>query len=252
MFKIKLETRVMLDILRKSVLNNMLGGAVVRFTEKGLITSSSFGTYGCYAEYTPAKFEEYLVDYTTDIRVNQAFIKNVEEMGFPSDEICQVESDIPNNRLLIVAGTKTWQPNIPNPAIETIGLSDSGILLTSVEGVGYLPITKRPPLFQAKMSADKLAIPRSGDFITFLPNDKTLRLSWDMDGPAEDQIPLIPENISLPYVPTDKAGFTFHLSYLKNILSNLSGEITITIYERSIVFNQITADMKLVYFIATV
>ena len=252
MFKIKLETRVMLDILRKSVLNNMLGGAVVRFTEKGLITSSSFGTYGCFAEYTPAKFEEYLVDYTTDIRVNQAFIKNFEEMAFQSDEICQIESDLPNNRLIIVGGTRRWQPNIPNPAVETIGLADSGILLMPVENVGYLPNTKRQPVYQAKILVDKMILPRSGDFITILPNDKTLKFSWDMDGLAEDSIEVIPENISIPYVPTDKAGFTFHLSYLKNILSNLSGEITITIYERSIVFNQVTADMKLVYFIATV
>ena len=252
MFKIKAETRVILSLLRKSVLNNLLGGAVVRFGEKGVITSSSFGTYGCFVEYTPAHFEEYLIDYTTDIRVNQSFIKNVEEMGFQSDEICQIESDLPNNRLLIVSGNKRWQPNIPNPAIETIGLSDSGILLTAVEGVGYLPNTKRPPLFQVRLNAEKISIPRSGDFITFYPQEKSLKLSWDMDGPAEVEIPLIPEEISLAYVPTDKAGFTFHLSYLKSILSNLSGEITMTIYERSIVFNQVTANMKSVYFIATI
>jgi hypothetical protein len=252
MFKIKLETRVMLDILRKSVMNDMLGGAVLRFTEKGLITSSSFGTYGCYTEYVPAKFEEYLVDYTTDIRINQDFIKNFEEMAFQSNKICQIESDIPNNKLSIEEGTRKWKPKISNVAVETIGLADSSILLIPIEGIGYLPNTKRQPLYQAKILVEKMILPRGGNFISILPNDKTIKISWDMDGSAEDQIEIIPENISLPYVPTDRIGFTFHLSYLQNILSSLSGEIAMTIYEKSIVFNQVTADMKLTYFISTV
>jgi len=252
MFKIVSETRVILDVMRKSVMNDLLSGSVARFTSKGLITSSSFGTYGCFADYKPEHFNEFLVDVQTDMCINQLLLKNFEEMGFMSDVPCQIESDLANNRLLVVSGSKRWMPNLSNANVETVGFPDSGIKLSLVEGIGYLPVTARPIMFQAKVNTDKLSIPRSGDFLAFYPLDKTLRLKWDMDGPAEMDVPLAPENVSVPHVSKEKEFYTFHQSYIKKILANLKGDITITFYEKSIIFNQVSPSVSLMYFIATI
>jgi hypothetical protein len=252
MFKILVETRSILDILRKSIMTNLLSGAVVRLTEKGMITTSSFGTYGCFAEYKPEHFGKFLVDEQTDFCVTPVLVGNFEGMGFSSDEQCNIESDMPNNRLLVSAGSKRWMPNIPNPTIDTVGLPDSSIRLAPVDGVGYLPVTIRPILFQTKINVDKLALPRNAEYVSLNPSEKTLKLTWDMDGPAEMDIPLVPEDVSTPHTNTEKTIYTFHLSYLKNILAGLKGDITMTLYERSIVFNQIAPTYTLLYFIATI
>jgi hypothetical protein len=256
MFKIVGDPKRIVDLFRKALLGDLFVGSLLRFNKDEIVTSAYYGMYGAYATYKPAFFKEYICDGATDLELTKVFVKNFAEQGFPSYESCSVESDMVNNRLLIVAGGLRWFPNVSNPNVDTVGFNDSKLPMIFTDGVGYLPVNlkKQPIHFQAKINISKLNIPKAGEFLYLKPTDKMLMLEWDLDGNAELDIPLTPEAVSVPHAVTVTDGkdkYKFHLSYFKDILSNFGGEVTMTVYERAIFFNSVSPEKTLTYFLAT-
>src|SRR5271157_6274896 len=126
MFKITLEPKRLLDMFKKSLMNGVSDSAFIRFTPKEAITHVSQGTYGTYGVYQPTYFSEYVCDIMTEIKVTKQFLKNLDELHIGSEQSVMVESDIPNNKLLFIAGGKRWTPSVPNPQnIKSIGVPES-------------------------------------------------------------------------------------------------------------------------------
>jgi hypothetical protein len=264
MFKITLDPKRLTDMFKKALISGDSDSAFIRFTPTEAIAHISQGTYGTYGVYPTTYFSEYVCDANTEIKITKQFVKNLDELHIGSEQSVLIESDIPNNKLLIVAGGKRWNPSIPNPQnMKSVGVPESSIPVTDVEGIGFLP-TKRqstPIHFQAKIGCERLVIPNFPD-VAISVLDKTMKLEWDMDGGAENDMKLDPLKVSVPRKMLEKdlvqqngqLGFqkyNFNVNYLKSLLENFSGEITLTMFEKAVFITQQTKDVNMMCFLST-
>lgn len=264
MFKITLEPKRLTDMFNKALMNGISDSAFIRFTPKEAITHVSQGTLGTYGVYQPTYFTEYVCDNTTEIKITKPFVKNLEALRIESEQSVMVESDISNNKLQLIAGSKRWTPAIPNPQnIKSIGVPESTIPVSDIEGVGFLP-TKRqstPIQFQTKIGRERLTIPNFADVAISLL-DTSMKIVWDMDGQAEIDMKLDPLKVLVPRkkmetdalppdIPLEYQKYSFNVKYLASLLESFSGEITLTMFQKSVFITQQSKDVNMMCFLAT-
>lgn len=265
MFKITLEPKRLLDMFRKALMNGESESAFIRFTPQEAITNVSQGTYGTYGVYQPTYFTEYVCDTMTEIKITKQFVKNLDELHIGSETSVTIESDIPNNRLMLVSGSKRWTPTIPNPQnIKSVGVADSTIPVDNVENVGFLPIKreKTPIHFQTKIGRERLMIPNFSNLVISVV-DNSMKIEWDMDGHAETDMNLDPLKVTVPRkhletdapltqeVPFDYQRYKFNEKFLSSLLESFAGEITITMFQKAIFITQQSKDVNMMCFLAT-
>ena len=264
MFKITLEPKRLLDMFKKATMNGESDSAFIRFTPQEAITHVSLGTYGTYGVYQPTYFSEYVCDAMTEIKITKQFLKNLDELHIGSEQSVTIESDITNNKLQLVAGSKRWTPSIPNPQnINSIGVPESTIPVSDVADVGFLP-TKRqntPIQFQTKIGRERLMIPNLQS-VTISVLDKSMKIMWDMDGKAENDMKLDPQKVSIPriHLDTDEPlspdakfdyqKYNFNVKFLASLLESFSGEITLTIFQKAMFITQQSKDVNMMCFTA--
>jgi hypothetical protein len=264
MFKITLEPKRLLDMFKKATMNGESDSAFIRFTPQEAITNVSQGTYGTYGVYKPTYFGEYVCDAMTEIKITKQFLKNLDELHIGSESSVTVESDIPNNKLQLIAGGNRWTPSIPNPQnIKSVGVAESTIPVADVENIGFLP-TKRvntPIQFQAKIGRERIIIPNFQDVVISIL-DNSMKLEWEMDGHAERDMKLDPQKVLVPrkqmetdIIPPDTQfgyqKYKFGVKYLKSLLESFDGEITITMFQKAMFITQQSKDVNMMCFLAT-
>lgn len=251
-------------MFKKALMNGVSDSAFIRFTPKEAITYISQGTYGTYGVYQPSYFTEYICDENTEIKITKQFAKNLDELSIGSELSVLVESDIPNNKLTIISGGKRWTPLIPNPQnMKLIGVPESTVPVSDVESIGFLP-TKRqstPIHFQAKLGRERLVLPNFQD-VSISILDKTMKLEWDMDGHAENNMNidlikvLVPRKkmetdiISVGQTDTDFQKYNFNVKLLSGMLESFSGEIILTMFQKAIFITQQIKDVNMMCFLA--
>jgi hypothetical protein len=265
MFKITLEPKRLLDMFKKALMNGLSDSAFIRFTPQEAITNVSQGTYGTYGVYQPTYFSEYVCDAMTEIKITKQFIKNLDELYIGSEQSVTIESDIPNNKLQLVAGGKRWTSSIPNPQnIKSVGVAESSIPVTDVEGIGFLPAKRQstPIHFQTKIGRERLVIPNFPD-VSISVLDTSMKLEWEMDGHAEMNMNLDPQKVLVPRnhfetdtpitpeVPFNYQKYNFNVKLLKSLLESFAGEITITMFQKAIFITQQSKDINMMCFLAT-
>jgi hypothetical protein len=251
-------------MFKNALMNGQSDSAFIRFSPKEVITHISQGTLGTYGVYQPTYFTEYVCDISTDIKITKQFVKNLDELHIGSESSVMVESDMSNNRLLLVAGGKRWTPAIPNPQnMKPLGVPESTVPVSDVEGIGFLP-TKRqttPIQFQVKIGTERLTIPNFQDVVISVL-DKAMKIEWDMDGHAENDMKLDPLKVIVPRkqmetdvvppnTPFDFQKYNFNVKYLISLLESFSGEITLTMFQKAMFLTQQSKDVNMMCFLAT-
>jgi len=235
-------------MLNKALISKRLESISSVISPTGIVFSDlSMGVFGCHCTFNPSYFKAYNIDEEKEILFKSDLLESLEKLGFGGEDNMSVTLDESNNRLLMKGGALDWKPGLSNFEIDELtghAKSRIGFALAEAAGIGVLPTDpSRPILSQFSIGVNKLSTP-DVEKVTLRFNSNELTQELELLGPFKKKI--IPVNIR----KVQDGSSTLTVDYLKKMISNLAGEIWVTIYEKVVFLTKITEDYSLMYMLS--